>query len=224
MSLIDITPSDRWRRLLSDKAAVYETSRFDHSPDLLAPELAIISNTTPKRVEDFAAGRLCARRALAELGYPPAPLLRAPDRRPDWPPGSHGSITHTQGHCAAAVALASDCAGVGIDAEVAGRVDETLERRICTPAEIVRLRRMDEAERRLTATVIFSAKEAFYKCQSHLEGAVRGFHEVEIELSEGVFQVLPQRDLPRALRSLGSIEGRFCVDQGLVFSGIMLPP
>ena len=162
-------------------------------------------------------------RALGELGYPPAPLLRNADRSPAWPPGCHGGITHTQGHCAAAVALASDCAGVGIDAEVAGRVDETLERRICTPGEIARLRRMDEAERRLTATLIFSAKEAFYKCQSHLADAIRGFHEVEIELGEGRFLVLPRKALPLALRALPSIAGRFRVDQGLVFAGILLP-
>jgi len=223
MSEIDIKASSRWRGLLSEDVAVYETSRFVHSPGLFAEESAIVRNAAPSRVEEFAAGRVCARRALADLGYPPSPLLRDPDRRPAWPAGCHGSITHTDGHCAAAVALARLCSGIGIDAEVAGRVGEGLEPRICTGDEMGRLQAMDGARRRLAATVIFSAKEAFFKSQSHMPGALRDFHDVEIQLGEATFLVSTQRALPEALRTLGAIKGHYRIEDGLVYSGIVLP-
>ena len=222
MSEVDILASDRWRRLLPDEAVVYETSQIDAAKLSHAEERALVGKAAPSRVQEFAAGRLCAGRALADLGFPPAPLLRTTDRRPTWPQGVNGSITHTHGHCAVAVTLASDCIGIGIDAETAGRVGGALERRICTPAEVARLERLNEAGRRQAATLIFSAKEAFYKAQSHLAGAVRGFHDVEIEIGEGGFLVSPRRNLPRELQALGLIEGRYSMSEDLVLAGVFL--
>ena len=223
MSEIRVTRSRLWRELLSDDVVTYETERFVHAPGLFPEERAIVRDAVPSRVEEFAAGRVCARLSLADLGYPPAPLLRDQDRRPAWPPACHGSITHTEGYCAAAVVPDALSAGIGIDVEAAGRVTEALEARICTPVEVGRLQRMNEARRRMTATVIFSAKEAVFKCQSHLPDALRGFHDVEIDLDEGAFRVLLLRDPPAALGALGFPQGRYRFERGLIFSGIILP-
>ena len=221
MSEASVAPSSRWRGLLSEAVAAFETTSFTHAAQLFAEERELVAQAVASRVEEFAAGRVCARRALAELGYPPAPLLRRDDRRPGWPPGCFGSITHARGHCAAAVAPAAACAGIGIDVEVAGRVDEKLERAICTPAEIRRLRSMSEAERAQNRTVIFSAKEAFYKSQSHLPDAVRAFHDAEIEVGDGVFTVRLRRT-PEGLGPFGVIRGRCAVEEGLVYCAVLL--
>jgi len=71
---------------------------------LLPEERQSCSGFGSKRLEEFAAGRVCARRALAELGIIGFPLPADDDRRPCWPRDVAGSITHTTGFCGAVVA------------------------------------------------------------------------------------------------------------------------
>jgi len=72
---------------------------------LLMPEEArYLGRAVPKRVREFAAGRLCARRALAEFGIVDFAVEVADDRQPVWPASMVGSITHTAGFCAAVAA------------------------------------------------------------------------------------------------------------------------
>ena len=74
-------------------------------PDPLLPaERAALGQVVDGRRRDFAAGRHCARRALARLVGSPEPILSGPDREPVWPQGIVGSITHCDGYRAAAVA------------------------------------------------------------------------------------------------------------------------
>ena len=89
-------------------------------------EAACVSRAVPQRVQEFAAGRQCARRAMAEFGIRDFPLLMASDRRPLWPDTLTGSITHTRGFCAAAVAERARLGALGLDSEVAGDVAEHL--------------------------------------------------------------------------------------------------
>jgi len=84
----------------------------------LHPDEAELAQTMgPARQREFAAGRACARRAMRELGVPGGPVLRGLRRAPLFPDGVVGSITHTNGFCAAAVARSASFAGVGLDAE-----------------------------------------------------------------------------------------------------------
>ena len=80
----------------------------------------------PKRIQEFAAGRLCARRALGEFGRRGFPIPVARDRQPFWPAGVVGSITHTAGLCAAVVAERSRLAALGVDTELGGAVKPEL--------------------------------------------------------------------------------------------------
>src|SRR5450631_1635810 len=70
---------------------------------LLPEEAAGLGRAVPERQQEFAAGRLCARRALEELGFAGFALLAQADRQPLWPAQIVGSITHTNGLCAAVV-------------------------------------------------------------------------------------------------------------------------
>ena len=70
-------------------------------------ESRCVAMAVPKRQQEFLAGRLCAHAALCELGMPRMALPSRADRTPAWPDPVVGSITHSERHCAAAVALRS---------------------------------------------------------------------------------------------------------------------
>jgi enterobactin synthetase component D len=78
---------------------------------------ASLARAVPKRKAEFLAGRLGARRALAELGLEAPPLPVGPDRSAVWPAGCVGSITHTHGFVSVAAARADRVRSLGVDSE-----------------------------------------------------------------------------------------------------------
>ena len=106
---------------------------------LLGNEIEQVRGARRKRVEEFAVGRACARRALKELGIENFPLLIREDRQPNWPNGVVGSITHTNEYCAAVVARKTHCKAIGLDAEAIGGITPDLYPYICTAEEHDRL-------------------------------------------------------------------------------------
>ena len=149
--------------------------------DLLGPERDAVTGATPGRVGEFAAGRVAARAALAGLGERPVAIPRD-GRRPRWPAGVVGSITHCAGLAAAAVARRADLAAIGIDAEPAVPLDAEVRELVATSAE------RDRLGGDLAGTIVFSAKEAFYKAWSSCGGALLGFDDVDAELrADGTF-------------------------------------
>lgn len=194
---------------------------------LLPAEAACLKRAVTKRLREFAAGRQCAHRALEELGIRDFPLLMAVDRQPLWPDGVVGSITHTSGYCAAVVAERTRLCALGLDAELAGAVREELWPIICGESELVELARLAPSEQARTATLLFSAKEAFHKCQFPLTGEWLGFEDVSVALetlgtSHGEFTVSPQRSLALASHVPPPWRGRFLVGERVVSTGIGL--
>ena len=100
-----------------------------------------------------------------EKGIVGFPLMADTHRAPVWPRGIVGSITHTDGFCAAAVGRSEAYAGVGIDAEVNRRAARDLWSTLFTAWEIGVLERIPYDQQESVATVMFSAKESFYKAQ-----------------------------------------------------------
>jgi 4'-phosphopantetheinyl transferase EntD len=196
--------------------------------DLLLPaEAAHVGRAVPERVQQFAAGRLCARRALAQFGIEDFPLRAAADRQPMWPPSLVGSITHTAGFCAAAVAERARILALGLDTEVVGDVNVEIWPSICTPADIAWVASQPGALRAAAITLIFSAKEAFYKCQYPLVGEAVNFHDVTIEAAQwggsaGVFRVHALRPLGVARHTEPPWAGRYLFHEGWVTAGIGL--
>jgi 4'-phosphopantetheinyl transferase EntD len=195
-------------------------------PDLLLPTEALhLTRAVPVRWQQFAAGRLCARRALAEFGITDFPIRSTEDRQPIWPTTFVGSITHTDGFAAAAVAERGRIRALGLDSEVIGDVNMEIWPRICTLSEIAWLESRPGAERGAAAALIFSAKEAFYKCQYPCVGEALGFHDVWIEAAqwgsaEGEFRVHGLRPLAIARYARVPLMGRYLLNQGLVAAGI----
>jgi 4'-phosphopantetheinyl transferase EntD len=194
---------------------------------LLAAEAIHVGRAVPKRVQEFAAGRLCARRALAEFGIVDFPIKMADDRQPVWPHTVVGSITHTAGFAAAVVAERRSAVALGLDTEVVGEVHADLWPSICVPAETAWLEALPEPERAAAATLIFSAKEAFYKCQYPLMGERLNFQDVSVEAAEwggssGPFRIHAVRSIAaRACKAL-SVDGQYAYHDGLVTAGMGL--
>ena len=198
-------------------------------PELLTePELQSIRHCADKRIQDFAAGRACARLALHELGITGFSLLSAQDRQPIWPPGVVGSITHTEGYRAAVVARRADVSAIGIDCESIEAVTEEIWARICTAAELHRLRELPPAERKRYAALCFAAKEAFYKCQYPVTGRWVGFEDVALEplawpAAEGGFRLRPQSSVELRPLDLTRLRMRFQFRDRWVIAGIAAP-
>jgi 4'-phosphopantetheinyl transferase EntD len=199
-------------------------------PELLLPaEAVFIGRAVPKRVQEFAAGRLCARRALAEFGIVDFPIKVADDRQPIWPDTMVGSITHTAGFCAAVVAERRHARALGLDSEVVGDVTERIWHSICVPLETAWVRSLPASEQAAAVTLIFSAKEAFYKCQYAIVRERLGFHDARVQAvgwgaADGVFNIHATRDIAMSTRTALPIRGRYLFHEAFVTAGIALGP
>ncbi len=205
---------------------------------LLPEEAASVSNAVPKRIQEFTAGRLCVRRALAVHGITDFPIRAAGDRQPVWPEFLIGSITHTAGLCAAAVAARAHVIALGLDSEVVGAVKRHLWPSICAAAELAWVDALHPEEQAKAVAMIFSAKEAFYKCQYPLAGEKLNFHDVRVKPLEwsavqGAFAVAPARPIAffnrfaAALRARsspkGPMLGSYRFHEEFVSAGVILP-
>jgi 4'-phosphopantetheinyl transferase EntD len=200
--------------------------RESGDPSLLHPEEAAgLKRAVESRRQEFAAGRLCARRVLSEFGISDFPITAADDRTACWPKTLVGSITHTAGFCAAVAAEHSKFAAVGIDSELAGSVKPELWPSICTPPEIAWLKTLAESQQPMAATLIFSAKEAFYKCQYPCVGERLNFQDAEIELlawgsERGAFGIHPTRRIELQKVSVLPLMGSYLFHEQFLSTGI----
>ncbi|HZP44660.1 MAG TPA: 4'-phosphopantetheinyl transferase superfamily protein [Candidatus Binataceae bacterium] len=184
--------------------------------------MAVATAAESRRLE-FRAGRDCARRALLELNYPIQPLRRRADRTVEWPEGVVGSVTHTRDYAAAVVARSCDWGGIGIDAELSdGANDPKLWRLIATPEEITWVAAQGERAA-FSATLLFSAKEAFYKAQYCLTARWVNFDEARFHLTPGGFEIELLIDLPRVGKRGSRLSGSYCEDEARIVTFLALP-
>lgn len=210
-----------FQRLLGPNIETEEVDPHSVQGALLKAEHEAIAGAAQTRVEQFTAGRVCSRIALGRFGVATTtPIPRGEDRAPIWPRGFVGSISHTDSWCGAAVARVEDIRSVGIDLEPATPLKESLWRRVCTAKERDWLHGLHAPG--LTGKVVFSAKEAVYKCQYPITGKFLGFHAVEIELGDGSFEAVFQQEAGE-FRPRDVMSGRFLVEEGLVATACELP-
>jgi 4'-phosphopantetheinyl transferase EntD len=202
--------------------------RIAGDPSLLFPdEVQYLGRAVPKRIQEFAAGRLCARRALAELGFTAYPLRMNRDRSPQWPAPVIGSITHATDICGAVVAERRQFRAIGLDMEIVGSVTPEIWPTICTPEEKAWLDTLREPERSRCAALIFSAKETFYKCQYGVTRQWLEFDDVTLDLlpgdaGAGCFSLRPRRGIALLEHDTMPVMGRFEFHGGLVVTGMVL--
>jgi len=193
--------------------------------DLKPVEAHYVARARAKRLQEFAAGRACARTALAEFGVLDVELPAAADRQPLWPPGFLGSITHTAGFCAAAVASCADIRFLGLDSEIVGAATCDIWPTVCRDDELEWIETLPRAERSAAVTLVFSAKEAFYKAQYPLVSEWLDFHDVSIRApawnaADGVFTASPTRSIRFADHARLPITGRYAFHEQFVSAGV----
>ena len=209
-------------RVLPDGPILRELRSPGDLAVLLPAEEAVVARAVESRRREFAAGRACARAALAELGHTdPGPILPDERRAPVWPPGVVGSITHCTGLAAAAVASTDAWWAVGMDAEPAEPLPAEVVGTVLNPAERAAVARLPDVGVPW-GRVAFSAKESVYKVWYPLCRSWLGFEDAELDLSpDGTFSVRLCPDdvgpLPRIL------SGRWAVADGFVVTAVALP-
>lgn len=139
-----------------------------------------IGQSAVRRRLSFIGGRLCAEYALEQLGLPHQSVDRHNCGAPVWPPGTCGSITHTDEFACAAVMRADEVFSLGIDSEniFSDREFEDVHSLCCTPGERAMLANV--RNRNLIGTILFSAKESFYKSFHSIVQRYIDFSEIEI--------------------------------------------
>ena len=210
-----------WLRLLPATVVVDDGPIGDEVAALLPAEQEQVKGAVEKRRREYAAARARARRALARLGVACGPLLGTPDRDPIWPDGVVGSISHMDGWCAVAVAKRADVRALGIDLEPERPLEPSLWRLIATDRERQWLESLPPDSKGCAARLLFSAKEAFYKCQFPSTRELLDFRDVELEvdLARGDFRVTLLRDAGPWRRGQ-SASGRHASDAGVLVTAM----
>ncbi len=215
------------------EVVAYEAIGEADPSDLLEAERVAIEMASAGRRSQFAAGRLCARAALRTLAFGDEPLLIRTDRRPAWPEGAEGSISHTVGFGVAAVARTETLGGrgIGIDVEKTGRVHPKLFPKLFTSREIDLLGELSPSERALRATMVFGAKEAFYKAQFHRSRAWVGFGDIEFSWDSAVdwdsaveMVAVPATELDVLGLFAWPVVARHATRDGVVISAVVAEP
>jgi 4'-phosphopantetheinyl transferase EntD len=220
--------STRVRDLFQPGVVAAELREKGDPSQLLPEEAVYLGRAVAKRVQEFAAGRMCARCALAEFGIADFPVKVADDRQPIWPDGMVGSITHTAGFCAAVVAERRRMTALGLDSEVVADVNVEIWPSICVPIEAAWVRSLPVSEQPAAVALIFSAKEAFYKCQYPVVREPLNFDDVSIEAvawgtPKGAFRIRPLRDIAIARSVALPMHGRYLFHEEFVTAGMGFP-
>lgn len=192
------------------------------STPLFPEEEALVARAVDKRRREFAKGRECARQALLRLGRPRALLLTGNHREPLWPSEFTGSITHTERLCAVAVARSKHYRGLGIDAEPAETLRPEVVERVCRGDDRRSWNGLASLEAELVPRLVFSVKEAIYKCQFPITKTFLGFEDVGVELGNGVFVATLRVDAP-PFRAGSAFTGRWCRTERHLLAGAWLP-
>ncbi len=180
-------------------------------------EEELVRQAVEERRREFALGREAARQALAGLGVPAAAIPRHEDRRPIWPAGIAGSITHCEGFCGAVVARTRDLQGIGFDAEPAKPLPEGVDRMIYGEEEAAHFSGLPAIIH--WPKLAFSAKEAFYKCFYPLTQKRLGFREVQVRFTaDGAFEIVS--DAAAAFLK-AKVQGRWLIEDGLVLTSFV---
>ena len=153
------------------------------------------------------------------------------DRTPAWPASLVGSITHTKNYAAAAVTYSRLAKSIGIDSEIVGAVSSELWEYMFTSEERDWLNSLHGSRPEFMATLLFSAKEAFYKCQYKLTHQWVDFNDIyvvtkTVNASSGTFTIYPVRERFPTLNSnisgLFPLPGRFLFHDDLVSTGMII--
>lgn len=172
--------ADILHALFGSKATGVILPVADYSAALLDDEREVIQHASAKRQHEFASGRHCARLALAQLGIHDFPLLPGTQREPLWPQDMVGSIAHCRDLAGAVVAKQAEVTALGLDIENIHPLKFDIAQSICTTEEKTWLQQHNSLSHDTMTLLIFSLKEAVFKCVYPWQHIRLGFQDCTI--------------------------------------------
>lgn len=146
-------------------------------------EWQYVAKASPKRQREFSCGRYFAHQLLNKLGFSDFIIGRDKKGCPLWPEALVGSISHTSHYCVAMIAKQDTVVSIGVDLEESGRMKKPLWSKLFTTNETRVLESIKEPDEQMRqAAIVFSAKEAFYKCDYPVNNHFHDFTDIEIKL------------------------------------------
>jgi 4'-phosphopantetheinyl transferase EntD len=212
--------------ILPGQVVAVEASDDRAEAALFPEEEALLEGAIDKRRREFSTGRMCARSALQQLGYPASAILRGSRGEPLWPEGVVGSITHCDDYRAAVVAHSGEIVTVGIDAEPHAPLPDGVFEQIVRAEELAVMPRLRSEEPALHwDRLLFSAKESVYKAWYPLAQCWLSFEQVSI-----AFDPSRRTFLARLLTTgptladgpLREFSGRWLVEDGIGLTAIAM--
>ncbi|NKI15923.1 4'-phosphopantetheinyl transferase superfamily protein [Spongiibacter sp. KMU-166] len=187
-------------------------------------EEACVANSVEKRKREFRSGRHAAKAALRQLGLKEDINLLpiAGGTRPDWPAGYVGSITHTTGFCAAAVATQTHYQAIAIDVEPRTPIQRNALAAICTNREQQWIAQQpDDHYKADWGKTFFCIKETLYKVFNPIHDVYLDFQEAEVQLSrqDGSFTA----DIHQQAKGITCrYSGRFGMNERYIYASTLL--
>jgi enterobactin synthetase component D len=186
-----------------------------------------LRNAVWSRQADYVSGRLCAREALELLGAKPGDIPFGEGGSPAWPSGFVGSITHSNQQAFAAVARKSRVLSLGLDVEKIMPPGTAMQLApfVATSGEYQNLRKIS-LDMQLLTTMIFSAKEAVFKCLYPVLKFRFDFTDVEIlsiDAAIGSFSLVLGNVISKFMPAPAQLVGKIAVIDDLVHTGLILP-
>lgn len=187
--------------------------------ELYEEERVMVAKAVDKRKREFSAGRLCAKQALEVLGIENFPIVSGEGRNPVFPEGIRASISHAKGCCGVAAFKSANGGLIGLDIEECDRLRADLWPMTLVEEEIALINN----DVRL-ASVIFSAKEAFYKYQYPLTKEWVGFKDacVSVNTETGEFSLKLLKDLSPYWGEGAEFRGKYVFFENYVAAGLCL--
>jgi enterobactin synthetase component D len=141
-----------------------------------------IAKSVPKRQAEYFFGRLAAKFSMSRLLVTPTEVKIGDLRQPVWPSGLIGSISHTNSIAASLVLRKEYYKFVGIDVEYIGALDEStaLSARVINKREHAYLMTFNKLSMKSLLTIVFSAKESFFKGAFRSVGRYFDFSSVTV--------------------------------------------
>ena len=197
-------------RLFPPEVVCASASISDTPISLSLPEQMAVAHAAPHRRQEFALGRACAHKVLKQLGCHNPVLVQGHDGIPLWPSDIVGSITHTNTWCAVAAARSTTIQGIGIDVETIERVSRRIAAKVMTPEEMLLIKQTTAEDAQTMLCLVFSAKEAVYKCLYPVWHKKLRFHDATIipHHADGTFEALLR---PAVIPHCQSLSGRYMI-------------
>ena len=207
--------------LFRDNATLITTDIGAVSHDLYSEEEASLAEASVKRIQEFRAGRYCATQALHSMGIENFPILRGKNREPIWPDNIVGSISHCKDIAGAVVADKHRIKSVGLDIENQKQLKLGFAKHVCTDSERIWLESQNADFQNQALLLIFSIKEAVFKCIYQSSGVHLTFRECNTAMQYATGEANVEITKKGLKLRPGEVEARFYTNDDHIFSAAM---